>query len=98
MIGVRQAAATRARAVGLALIAQVALGACTQTFTEQTVKSPVRDRRTRVDASDPLVRSEWRITDGKLVGHMTWASCIERRAWTVEERRVKHQRPIPAAP
>ena len=63
-------------------------------MTEKTVKSPILERRTPVDASAPLVQSEWRVEDGKVVGDVVWASCVSHRTWTVDEQRVKRVRPI----
>lgn len=61
----------------------------------QSVKSPVQERRTPVDVSEPLLRSEWRVDSGRIVGHVTWSSCTNERSWSIDEQRVKHVRPMP---
>jgi hypothetical protein len=80
----------------LGLIAQFALGGCAESVTTQNVKSPVQDRRTPVDASEPLLRSEWRVDSGRIVGHVSWSSCTHERSWSIDEQRVEHVRPMPA--
>ncbi|MEI9936877.1 MAG: hypothetical protein WDO69_06615 [Pseudomonadota bacterium] len=76
---------------------QFVLGGCMQRETTQTVKSPVLERRTQADASEPLLRSEWQVEDGRIVGHVVWGSCVSERAWSVEEQKIEHVRPLPAA-
>lgn len=77
--------------------AQLVLGACAENVTVQAVKSPVLEQRTQVDASEPLLQSEWQVDAGRIVGKVTWGSCVSERSWSVEEQRVEHVRPIPAA-
>jgi hypothetical protein len=95
MIGAWETTTNGALALGLALSAQLALGGCAHSVTEQTVKSPLLERRTQVDASEPLVQSEWQVVGGRVVGHVTWGSCVSQRRWSIEKRRVERVRPLP---
>ena len=90
-------AANGGRALGLVLAAQYGLGGCAQSVTTQTVKSPVFERRTQVAANEPLLRSEWQVAGGRVVGHVSWGSCVSQRSWSVEEQRIDHVRPSPPA-
>lgn len=90
-------AASEARR-GRALCAALLLVAgCSSTVTTQAVSSPVAEQRTRVDASVPLVTSNWTLDGSQITGHVSWASCVSQRSWTIEQQRTVHRRPIPAA-
>ena len=97
MIWARETAAKGARALGLALSIQLASSGCLPTESNETVKSPVLERRTPVDPGAPLVTSEWRVEGGKVVGHVQWSACKSERTWAVEEQHVKRVRPQPTA-
>lgn len=90
-------AANGLRALGLILSAQLVLGGCAQSETTRTVKSPVQERRRQVNASEPLLSSEWQVEGGRILGHVMWSSCVRERSWSVEEQRVEHVRPLPEA-
>jgi len=85
------------RAFSVLSSALFVLGACTRSVTTQTVKSPVLERRTQLNANEPLLRSEWRVEGGRIVGQVTWGSCESERSWTIEEQRVESVRPLPSA-
>ena len=93
----RGASVVGSRALALVLGAPIVVCGCAESVTTQTVKSPVLERRTQADESEPLLRSEWQVEAGRIVGKVTWGSCVSERSWSVEEQRVEHVRPIPAA-
>jgi hypothetical protein len=80
-----------------ALLAIAALTACTSTTTTRTVSSPITEQRARVAANAPLATSTWMLSGTTITGHVTWASCLSQRAWTIEQQRSVHRRPIPLA-
>ena len=51
-------------------IAAFAICGCAESVTTQTVKSPVTERRTPVNASEPLLRSDWQFDQGRIVGRV----------------------------
>ena len=72
------------------------MGGCARSQTTQTVKSPVLEIRRQVDPSEALLRSEWQVEGGRILGHVVWGSCVSARSWSVEQQRVDHVRPLPA--
>jgi hypothetical protein len=93
----REATANRGRVLGLISSATVALVGCAHSVSTQTVKSPVLERRTQVNPSEPLLRSEWQVDGGRIVGRVMWGSCVSERSWSVDEQRVERVRPSTTA-
>jgi hypothetical protein len=78
-------------------VAIMLVGGCSSTTTTQTVSSPIAERRTRVDADEPIVTSTWALEGSKITGHVSWASCVSQRSWTTEQQSTVRRRPIPVA-